>query len=257
MKAAEALIASIRSGDRQKLGRAVSLAASGAGEGRGLLDSLARNGRKAHWIGVTGPPGAGKSTLIGGLLPLFRARGEKVAVIACDPASPLSGGAFLGDRMRMGLEADLGADPGIFVRSFAARGPGADLPEAALRAAQVLDAAGFERVIFETTGAGQNDVGLAGRVDTTVVVLTPESGDGFQTLKAGLIEVADILVVNRADRPGADSLARELEEEVRARASGRRVPVLTAVATRGEGLAALVEAVAQRRAPIASGERRS
>jgi LAO/AO transport system kinase len=202
--------------------------------------------RRAHRIGVTGPPGVGKSTLIGGLVRLYRERGERVAVVACDPASPVTGGAFLGDRMRMAGAGE--ADPGVFIRSVASRGPGAELPPEALAAAEVLESAGFPRVILETPGAGQCDVGLGRMVDTALVVLSPDSGDEYQVLKAGLIETADVLVVNRADRPGAEWLVRALEDEVAARAGGRRPRVVATVATRGDGLPVLLEAIEAHRA---------
>lgn len=236
----DGLIASIHSGDPRAVARAITLAAEGGSEGRSILAELGSR-RRAHRVGITGPPGVGKSTLIGALVRALRERDERVGVVACDPASPVTGGAFLGDRMRMGGGA--AADPGVFIRSLSARGPGADLPEAALAAAQILEAAGFDRILIETPGAGQNDVRLAKSVDTVVVVLSPEAGDEYQVLKAGLIETADVLVVNRSDRPGAEGLAMLLEEEVRSRSGGRRAAVVCTTATRGEGVPALILAI--------------
>jgi len=241
----DGLIESILAGDPRAVARAITLAAEGGSEGRQVLAALGER-RGAHRVGITGPPGVGKSTLIGCLVKALRERGERVGVVACDPASPVTGGAFLGDRMRMGGQA--GADPGVFIRSLSARGPGADLPEAALAAARILEAAGFDRILLETPGAGQNDVGLADSVDTVVVVLNPEAGDDYQVLKAGMIEMADVLVVNRSDRPGAGGLARSLEEEVGSRSGGRPAPVVSTVAIRGEGMPALLEALDAHRA---------
>ncbi len=246
MSAAKTLPARIREGDAAAVARGITLAASGGPEGRGLVETLAGTPRRSQRIGITGPPGSGKSTLIGALAALLRSRGEKVAVIACDPASPDTGGAFLGDRMRMGAAAE--PDAGLFIRSIASRGPGSDLPPAALAAAEILDRAGFDRVILETVGAGQCDVGLRKWVDAVVVLLTPESGDEFQVMKAGLIETADVLVVNRADRPGAGGFIATLEDEVRSRAGGGPRPVVVStVATRGEGVEALLSAIDGRR----------
>jgi LAO/AO transport system kinase len=238
----EGLLARLLAGDRPALARAITLAAA-APPGFAPAGALVGS-RKAHRVGITGPPGVGKSTLIGGLIKLWRERGLRVAVVACDPASPHTGGAFLGDRMRMAPPA---ADGGVFIRSLASRGPAAELPPAAVAAADLLDAAGFERVVFETVGAGQNDVGLKRFADTVVVVLSPECGDEYQLLKAGLIETADILVVNRADRPGAEGWTRALREEVESRPRGP-VAVVPTSAVSGEGLPALLQAIEARAA---------
>ena len=227
-------------GDPAAVARAISLAGADGDEASSFLASLPPRSGSTHRIGVTGPPGVGKSTLIGSLVKLIREQGKTVAVIACDPRSPRTGGAFLGDRMRMGTRGD--PDPGVFIRSFSSPGPGAELPRSARSAAVVLEAAGFERVILETSGAGQNDPGLSDHVDTVVLVLSPEAGDEFQVLKAGIMETADILVVNRSDRPGADELAGLLEEEVSS-SPHSRARVLSTVATRGEGVPALLVAI--------------
>ena len=240
------LLERIQKGEAAAVARGITLAAAGGPRGRELIDKMSGQPKRAHRIGITGPLGAGKSTLIGALASILRARGERVGVIACDPASQETGGAFLGDRMRMGAAS--GADPGLFVRSIASRGPGSDLPPAARSAAEVLDRAGFDRVILETVGAGQLDTGLRPWVDAVVVLLTPESGDEYQMMKAGLLEAADVLVVNRADRPGAAAFISALEEEVRSRAEGRPRPeVLATVATTGEGVEALLAALDARR----------
>jgi GTPase len=240
------LLTRIQKGEAAAIARGITIAAAGGTHGTTLLEQLSRVPRRAHRIGVTGPLGAGKSTLIGALASILRARGERVGVIACDPASQETGGAFLGDRMRMGAAS--GADPGLFIRSIASRGPGSDLPPAARSAAEVLDRAGFDRVILETVGAGQLDTGLRPWVDTVVVLLTPESGDEYQMMKAGLLETADVLVVNRADRPGAGGFVAALEEEVRSRAAGRPRPLVAAtVATTGQGVEALLEGLDARR----------
>ncbi len=240
----DSLASDVLSGRAAAVARAISIAAGGGPAARELRAAL-KGGKTAHRIGITGPPGAGKSTLIGGLVRLLRSRGENVAVVACDPASPLTGGAFLGDRMRM-VEA-CGDDPGVFIRSLACRGPGAELPEAALAAVEVLEAAGFERIIIETPGAGQCDTGLGAAADTVVVILSPDAGDEFQTLKAGIVEIADVLVVNRADRPGSEWLVRALEDEVNGRARGKTTAVVSTVATRGEGLEALLAEIDRHR----------
>ncbi len=247
----DSLASDVLSGRAAAVARAISIAGnSGAAAQRlraALKSAPERSPEKsaAHRIGITGPPGAGKSTLIGGLVRLLRSRGEKVGVVACDPASPVTGGAFLGDRMRM-LEA-CGDDPEVFIRSLAARGPGADLPDAAIAAAEVLEAAGFGRIIIETPGSGQCDTGLGEAADTVVVVLAPDAGDEFQTMKAGILETADVLVVNRADRPGCEFLVRALEQEVAARARANETEVISTIATRGEGLDVLLAAIERHR----------
>ena len=224
------------------MARAITLVESGGPRAKATLGALPS--AACHRVGVTGPPGVGKSTLVGKLAALSGRRGLKTAVVACDPVSPISGGAFLGDRMRM--LSTTGDDPHPFIRSMASPGPGADLPQAALDAARILAAAGFVRVYFETPGSGQNDVGLAGRVDTVVVVLSPDLGDEYQLLKAGQLEVADILVVNRADRPGAGAMAELLRQEVHARSRGPSSEVALVSAVSGDGVEALFSAIEAR-----------
>jgi len=183
---------------------------------------------------VTGPPGAGKSSLVDGLISLRRSAGERVAVVAVDPSSPFSGGAVLGDRVRMQAHA---TDSGVFIRSMATRGQSGGLARATVGAVRVLDGAGWPLVLVETVGAGQVEVDVASAADATVVVVTPGAGDGVQAAKAGLLEVADVLAVNKADQPGADQVVRDLE------AMQDRAPVVRTVATAGEGVAELWDAI--------------
>lgn len=189
-----------------------------------------------HVLGLTGPPGSGKSTLVDALVTAARAAGERVAVIAVDPSSPFSGGAILGDRIRM--ERHTG-DDAVYLRSLSSRGHLGGLSASTTEVVDLLDAAGFDRIIVETVGVGQSELGIMEVADTVLVVLTPESGDVVQVMKAGLIEIADLFLVNKSDRPGADALARELQRgvELEDRAPGGwLVPVRTAVATEGRGV---------------------
>ncbi len=173
-----------------------------------LLGAMHPRTGRARRIGLTGPPGAGKSTLATGLAAAYRAAGLKVGVLAVDPTSPFTGGALLGDRIRM---ESVALDPGVFIRSMATRGSLGGLAAATREVADVLDAFGMDRVLIETVGVGQSELDIARTADTSVVILVPESGDSIQTLKAGIMEIADVFVVNKADRPGADRLRHELE----------------------------------------------
>jgi LAO/AO transport system kinase len=207
---------------------------------------LAVGGRpgRAHRVGVTGPPGVGKSTLVASLARAWREKGRRVAVVAVDPTSPFSGGALLGDRVRM---TALSGDPDVFVRSLASRGAAGGLSAAAQDVADVLDAAGFDPVVFETVGAGQGEVAVVRAADTTVVVLAPGTGDDVQAMKAGLLEAADVLVVNQADREGADRLAADLRAGLELRdPSAPRPPVLLVSAATGDGVPSLLEAIEAR-----------
>ncbi len=230
--------------------RAISLVEN---ESEGFMDLLAAiqpGLGRAHRVGVTGPPGAGKSTLVQALTRAWRAAGRTVAVVAVDPTSPLSGGALLGDRVRM---EGVAMDPGVFIRSMATRGARGGLALATREVCDVLDAAGYDLVVVETVGVGQAELDVVAATDTAVLVLVPESGDGIQTLKAGLMELADLFVVNKADRPDADRLAREIETALSLRAappgpSAWTSPVLRVVATTAAGIDGLAEAVAGHRA---------
>jgi LAO/AO transport system kinase len=204
----DSLLEAFRQGRRSALARAISIVEDERSAAPGLLDALHGELGGAHRLGLTGPPGAGKSTLGAALIERLRARGETVGVIAVDPTSPFTGGALLGDRIRMN---DIAQDDGVFIRSMATRGSLGGLALATKEVADVMDAFGFDRVIVETVGVGQSELDIAAAADTTVVVLVPESGDSVQAMKAGLMEIADMFVVNKADRPGAEKLTREVE----------------------------------------------
>jgi len=228
----------ILKGERRALAKGLSVVESGGEEAVALLDAIWPRTGRARRVGVTGPPGAGKSTLVARLVGLLRARDCSVGVIAVDPTSPFSGGAILGDRHRMRDEA---FDDGVFVRSLASRGSRGGLARAAPAALDLLDAAGFDPVLVETVGVGQSEIEIATSADTVVVVLSPESGDAVQAMKAGLLEIADILCVNKADRDGADALATSLESMLDLREAAWRPPVVRTNAL--EGADALLEAI--------------
>lgn len=203
----ETLLADFDAGRRAALGRVISIVENQRDGFHDVLNALYGRIGRAHRIGVTGPPGAGKSTLTAVLIAHYRGLGERVGVIAVDPTSPFTGGALLGDRIRMN---EISMDDGVFIRSMATRGSLGGLALATKEIADVMDAFGFDRIIVETVGVGQSELDIAAAADSTVVVLVPESGDGIQAMKAGLMEAADLFVINKADRPGADRLAREV-----------------------------------------------
>lgn len=226
--------------DERALARAISLAEAGSPVGQVLLAAVRARATGAPVVGVTGSPGSGKSTLIDRLIGAVRERGERVAVVTVDPTSPYSGGAIMGDRIRMMGWYD---DPGVYIRSMATRGRLGGLAGATLQVVTLLDAYGFDRVFVETVGAGQSEVDIVELADTTILVLTPEQGDGVQTLKAGIMEIADLFCINKYDRPGGDRLKREVEAalEITPLVEGAwRPPVLETVATRSEGTGPLM-----------------
>lgn len=226
-------------GDRRALARVLTLIEDGAPEGREALRILYSRTGGAHIIGVTGAPGSGKSTLVFALTLEFRARGRTVGIVAVDPSSAFSRGAVLGDRIRM---QDLASDRGVFIRSMATRGFPGGIAATTPGVVAALDASGKDVVIIETVGAGQDEVDIAATAQTTVVVNTPSAGDDVQAMKAGLLEAADVLVINKADLPSADALAAQLSAAFAA-APGAGVPILQTVATTSEGVAALADAV--------------
>jgi LAO/AO transport system kinase len=254
-------------GDRRSLARLLTAVESRTAVAEAALRRLHPAAGRAHLVGITGAPGSGKSTLVAALIGAIRSGGRTVAVIAVDPSSPITGGALLGDRVRMQSYA---SDEGVFIRSMASRGHAGGLAASSVAAATVLDAAGFDLVLLETVGTGQSEVEVAAAADTTVVLEAPEMGDEVQAIKAGLLEVADIVVVNKGDRPGAQRTAAELRAMLTMTASPRpsgvvpaggrrasdadnvrarpkRPAVLVTTATSGEGVPELLEAIAGHR----------
>ncbi|MER3545040.1 MAG: methylmalonyl Co-A mutase-associated GTPase MeaB [Chloroflexota bacterium] len=248
------LVEKVLAGDRLALARLVSRIENNGAEARAALAALYPYTGRAHRVGVTGAPGTGKSTLVNEMAKVWRRQGQTVGIVAVDPTSPFSGGALLGDRIRM---RDLAGDPGVFIRSMATRGSLGGLARATGDAVKVLDAAGFDIVLIETVGAGQSEVDIARTAHTVLVVEAPGFGDDVQAIKAGILEIADILVVNKADQPSAEHTARTLRAMLdlgQARRSWQP-PILETVATEGQGVADVVEAVTRHRAYLeTSGE---
>jgi len=248
-------LAELASGERRPLARLLTRIENGDPSVRRLLPELFAAGRRGHLVGVTGPPGSGKSTLVSALTGEWRRAGRRVGILAVDPSSPYTRGAIMGDRIRMMEHA---ADRDVFMRSMASRGELGGLAGTTWLAAAALDAAGFDPIVIETVGAGQSEVEIAGLAETTVVVEVPEMGDEVQAIKAGLLEVADIIAVNKADRPGAEGAARQLRAML-STAGGRVTreppPILLTTATTGDGVAALAEAIDRHRSTARDPER--
>ncbi|HSW31084.1 MAG TPA: methylmalonyl Co-A mutase-associated GTPase MeaB [Longimicrobiales bacterium] len=277
------LLARFRAGKAPALARAITWVENQRDGYQDLLHQVLQAGPRTRRIGLTGPPGAGKSSLVAALAGAHRQAGERLGVVAVDPTSPYSGGALLGDRIRMN---ELATDPGIFIRSMATRGSLGGLASTTKEVIDLMDAFGFDRVLVETVGVGQTELEITGAADTVVVVLVPESGDAVQAMKAGLMEIADVFVVNKADRPGAERLLKEIrqaihlrtgsalrdvpahhgvdlarvmrkerEEEAPAPEGAWTIPVLKTVAQSGEGVSDLLDAVERHGAWLArSGE---
>lgn len=274
--ATEALLGRFRDGNVPALARAITTVENERPGFQAFLHAVLAGGPSTERIGMTGPPGAGKSSLVAALAAAYRKAEDRIGVVAVDPTSPYSGGALLGDRIRMN---DLATDPGIFIRSMATRGSLGGLATTSKEVVDVMDAFGFDRVLIETVGVGQTELEVTAAADTVVVVLVPESGDGIQAMKAGLMEIADVFVVNKADRPGADRLLKEIRQALHLRAgnalknipahhgvdlgralkkerttdaapvdNGWTVPVLKTVAQTGDGVPELIDAIANHRA---------
>jgi LAO/AO transport system kinase len=235
----------VLAGDRLALARLMTLVENRAPELPAVMSRLYARAGRAHVVGVTGPPGAGKSTLVDALIGRLRATDRRVGVVAVDPSSPFSGGAVLGDRIRMQAHF---LDPGVFIRSLATRGSHGGLPRAARDVVRLLDAFGMDVVLVETVGVGQTELDVMRLADSIVVVLVPEAGDTVQVMKAGLLEIADVFVVNKADRDGAMRMASELEQMLHLRPpSPWTIPVLPTTASVGTGVDAVLAALEQHR----------
>ncbi|MBV9212345.1 MAG: methylmalonyl Co-A mutase-associated GTPase MeaB [Actinobacteria bacterium] len=235
-------------GDKRALARAISLVENDDPEGWALVREVFPHTGRAAVVGFTGPPGAGKSTLIGAIVGHARAREREVAVLSIDPSSPFTHGALLGDRIRL---SDHFLDPGVFIRSMASRGSLGGLSEATLQAALLMDAAGKDDVLLETVGVGQAEVDIIDHADTVVLVLMPGSGDSVQALKAGVMEIPDVIVVNKADHPLTDTMVREIRGVLSlGPRTSWRVPIVRTEAARGEGVEELVGRVEEHRAHI-------
>ncbi len=241
------LLERYRAGDLRALARAITLAEAGLAAARPLLRASRESGHRAVVLGITGSPGSGKSTLTDALMAGLRAQGKRVGVLAVDPSSPYSGGAILGDRIRMLRHH---ADDGVFVRSLASRGALGGLSARSMQVLALMEGAGFDWVIMETVGVGQSEVDIAAACDHTLLVLTPAGGDGVQAFKAGIMEIADVIAVNKSDLPGADRTVRELMAAQGLGAHDEHTwmaPIRRTVASKDEGIGALMTAVQQHR----------
>ena len=248
MSAEDQLAERLLEGDKRALARAITLIESGDEAGDELVRRVFPHTGRARIIGLTGPPGVGKSTLIGALTAELRERGRKVGVLSIDPSSPFTQGALLGDRIRL---ADHCLDPEVFIRSMATRGALGGRAEAALQAALVMDASGKDDVLLETVGVGQAEIDVVDHADTVVLVLMPGSGDSIQALKAGVMEIPDVIVVNKADHPLTDTMVREIRSVLSlGPATAWRVPIVRTEATTAEGVGGLLERIDEHRVHI-------
>lgn len=241
-------VEALRAGNPRAVARAISAVERGGADAREIIAAIFRFTGRAHIIGVTGAPGTGKSTLVNEIAKQYRRRGQRVGIVAVDPTSPFSGGAILGDRLRM---QDLSGDAGVFIRSMATRGNLGGIAAATSDAVQVLDAAGFEIVLVETVGAGQNEVDIAKNAHTAIVVDAPGLGDDIQAIKAGILEIADLLIVNKADHDEASATVAALEMNLNlkpAKENDWRPPVLKTIAIAGTGVADVVDWIGKHRA---------
>src|SRR5436309_638363 len=245
-----ALAQRLMSGDRRALARAISLVEDDDPEGWALVREVYPHTGKSTIVGFTGPPGVGKSTLLAALTKLERERDRTIGVLSIDPSSPFTKGALLGDRIRL---ADHFLDPGVFIRSMASRGALGGLSEAALQTALLMDASGRDVILLETVGVGQAEVDIIDHADTVVLVLMPGSGDSIQALKAGIMEIPDVIVVNKAEHPLTDTMVREIKGVLAlGPKEGWEVPIVKTEAVRGEGVEELVDRLAEHRAYIES-----
>jgi len=233
------IVEQVLKGDKRAAGKLISMIEDDDPGATEALAAIYPHTGKAHIVGFTGPPGVGKSSLINRLIREFRVRDRKVGVVAVDPTSPFTGGAVLGDRIRM---SDTGTDPGVFIRSMATRGHTGGLGLATFDAVKVLDASGIDLVFVETVGAGQSEIEIASRAHTTVVVQMPQSGDAVQALKAGILEIGDLYVVNKTDLGGADAMSSNLDFMLEER-QGWRPPVIQTSALEGTGVKELADAI--------------